>query len=208
MDAFSCRSALGRMLSWNHGVGCWWWEDKTWFPGSPSRPNGLPLGRIGNPLYPWIILKTSHFVWSTGLPGWFVFFCKYSVIDPEDTHNHSESAKPWGMWILRKFSSFRWHPINHVGLPKKFLSYATLLNLFSQILDLVLLAAISKGGEGLAVRWVEMIQSHRWTHGSGKRKIITWKIWTWRKVNVYQVIQYVIFSSPSWRSPTTFERVT
>ena len=25
--------------------------------------------RIGNPFYTWIILKTSHFVWSAGLPG-------------------------------------------------------------------------------------------------------------------------------------------
>ena len=38
-------------------------------PESPSQPNFFSAGRIGNPNDPWNILKTSHFLWSTGLPG-------------------------------------------------------------------------------------------------------------------------------------------
>ncbi len=43
-------------------------------PGSPSRPNFATIGRIGNP-EKWILLKTSHFVWLTGLPGLCSFSC-------------------------------------------------------------------------------------------------------------------------------------
>ena len=44
----------------------------------PFGPNGLP-GRITNHCDPWIILKTSHFVWLTGLPGRSNFvFCSIS----------------------------------------------------------------------------------------------------------------------------------
>ena len=38
------------------------------YPGSPSRPNGLPLGRIGNP-YSMDLPKKQFFVWLAGLPG-------------------------------------------------------------------------------------------------------------------------------------------
>ena len=72
-------------------------------------------------------------------------------MDPEDTTNHSESAKPLTNVNPKKVLKFSLASVNHVGLPKKFLSYMTLLNL--SLRSRILLAAISKGGKGLAASW-------------------------------------------------------
>lgn len=51
----------------------------------------------------------------------------------------------------REIFKFPLTSVNHLGLPKKFLSYMTLLNL--SLRSRILLAAISKGGKGLAASW-------------------------------------------------------
>ena len=51
----------------------------------------------------------------------------------------------------REICKFPLTSVNHLGLPKKFLSYMTLLNL--SLRSRILLAAISKGGKGLAASW-------------------------------------------------------
>ena len=44
-----------------------WRQGRKPYPGSPKTKLGPLVG--SGILAPWIILKTSHFVWSTGLPG-------------------------------------------------------------------------------------------------------------------------------------------
>ena len=50
-------------------------------PKSKSTKRLAPAGRIGNPCDPWIILKTSHFVWSTGLPGHYYILTKFYYLE-------------------------------------------------------------------------------------------------------------------------------
>ena len=60
-----------------------------------TQVNGLP-GRITNHCDPWIILKTSHFVWLTGLPGRSKFvFCSISDRKRQNFSSGESKFKHW-----------------------------------------------------------------------------------------------------------------
>ena len=64
-------SSRNALILW--GLPVPWARHRVVFGKADGSLKTLPIGRIGNPCDPWIILKTSHFVWSAGLPGYIVF---------------------------------------------------------------------------------------------------------------------------------------
>ena len=52
---------------WNHHLVFCLETIETALGSIPKTKRRKPIGRIGNPINSWIILKTNHFVWSTGL---------------------------------------------------------------------------------------------------------------------------------------------
>ena len=69
----------------------------------------LPLCRIGNPCSgPWIIPKTSHFVWLTGLPGCMVLSLQAFFLKAANGTN-SRNLKREGLHIALKLGQKQFH---------------------------------------------------------------------------------------------------
>ena len=65
-------------------------------PGSPSAPNGLPIGRIGNPCDPSIIPK-PHSLFGLGLLGTYILI--YIHHDTSTPPCHKKMIQfPHGSW--------------------------------------------------------------------------------------------------------------